>query len=175
MLNDGIIPPLSGISNNSESQWATNLFTMRRRGKIIVSFEVEPALYSYMKMAMFNCPDLGISTSMINVYSSTSFRPEDNNKTLGNLIANYISANYSCSQLITYTIEFNQKTSQSYFNLEFPSVYMEGSNSSYVFLGEVAFLMEGELQQSFINMHGNHKYKCLRAAGHLRFGLFQNH
>ena len=172
MLNDGIIPPLSGISSNSESQWATNLFTMSSHGRIIVSFEVEPALYSYMKLAMFNCPELKISTPMVNVYSSTSFRPEDNNKTLGNLIANYTSANYSCSQLITYTIEFNQKTSQLYFNLEFPSVYMEGSNSSYVFLGEVAFLMEGELQQSFINMHGNHKYKCLRAAGHLRFGPF---
>lgn len=148
MLNDGIIPPLRGVSNNSESQWAINLFTMKRPGvggNIIVSLEVEPGHrgYSCMKLAVFNCPELGIRTPMVNVYNSTTFRPEDDDKVLGNLIASYTSAESSCNHLTTYTIKFYQKISQSYFNLEFRSVY--GSSSSYVILGEVMFLTEGDV------------------------------
>ena len=149
MLNDGIIPALNGVSNNNESQWAIDLFAMRRpgnsTGNIIVSFEVEPVGHSCLKLAVFNCPNLGIRTPMVNVYSSTTFRPEDVNKTLGNLIASYsyTSADSSCSHLTTYAMEFYRKTSHSYFNLEFPSVY--GSNSSFICLGEVTFLMEGKL------------------------------
>ena len=41
VLNDGVIPALSGV-NDSTSQWAAQLFTMRRSGtdSIVVSFEV---------------------------------------------------------------------------------------------------------------------------------------
>ena len=41
VLNDGIIPALSGVGD-STSQWAAQLFTMRRSGtdSIVVSFEV---------------------------------------------------------------------------------------------------------------------------------------
>ena len=39
VLNEGILPALSGVSNDPASQWASELFTMRRSGTdpIIVS------------------------------------------------------------------------------------------------------------------------------------------
>ena len=42
VLNDGIIPALSGVSQETNSEWAAHLFTMGRAGneRIIVSVEV---------------------------------------------------------------------------------------------------------------------------------------
>ena len=42
VLNDGIIPALCGFSNDPASQWANELFTMRRCGRpnIVLSVEV---------------------------------------------------------------------------------------------------------------------------------------
>ena len=108
----------------------------------MVSFEVEPIVHSHMKLVVFNCPELGISTPMVNVYSSATFRPEDVHKMLGNLTASYMSTESSCNHLIIYTVGFYWETSRSYFNLEFRPV--NGSNISHVFLGEVTFLMEFE-------------------------------
>ena len=149
VLNDGIIPTLSGVSEDPQSLWATELFTMTRprvAGRIIVSFEVEPVTHNYVEVVVFNCPDLGINTPLINVYSSNSFRPESGDKILGNLLINYTFIDSSCSDLITYTIEFYEEISERYFNLEFPHV--KGSNSSYVFLGEVAFLAKGDIRDT---------------------------
>ena len=141
VLNDGDIPVLSGISSDSESQWAAQLFTMGRptNGKITVSFEVEPVDHDRVEIALFNCPQLGISAPFISIYSnSISFRLESADKLLGDLRVNQSIVGFSCSHLIKFCIKFSRKLSDPYFNFVFP--YQENANSSLVFLGEVTFL-----------------------------------
>jgi hypothetical protein len=65
VLNDGILPALSGVSNNPASQWASEFFTMRRSGtdQIAVSVEVPSGrTHDRVELAVFNCPhvQLGI-------------------------------------------------------------------------------------------------------------------
>ena len=58
VLNDGILPALIGVSNDSASQWASELFTMRRSGTdpIAVSLELPSGTYNQVELAVFNCP-----------------------------------------------------------------------------------------------------------------------
>ena len=72
VLNDGDIPVLSGINSDNESQWAAKLFTMKRIGRIIVSFEVEPLDYDCVEIVLFNCPELGIRAPLINIYCNSN-------------------------------------------------------------------------------------------------------
>ena len=146
VLNDGLIPALSGVSEDPQSQWAAQLFTMGRAmsgtARIILSFEVERAIYNRVELAVFNCPERGIYTPVINVYVDFSFRPvRDNDGTLTNFITNQSLPSTSCDHLIKFCVQFSGAVSVPYFNLEFP--HQDNSNSSFVFLGEVTFLRSG--------------------------------
>ena len=146
VLNDGIIPVLSGVSDNPQSQWAAQLFTMGRTmtgtARIILSFEVKSMTYDRVELAVFNCPEQGIYTPAVNVYVDTSFRPErDDDGTLINFNTNQSLLNTSCVHLIKFCVQFSGGESVSYVNLEFP--FQTNSNSSFVFLGEVTFLNGG--------------------------------
>ena len=143
VLNDDIIPYLNGASDDPQSQWAAQLFTMGRTmtgmARIILSFEVEPATYDRVELTVFNCPELGINTPVVSVYNDSSFRPErsSDNRTNGiAVVANQTLLNTSCNYLLKYCVEFSHAISSHYLNLEFP--YQD--NSSFVFLGEVTFL-----------------------------------
>ena len=59
VLNDGILPALSGVSNDSASQWASELFTMRRSGtdSIVLSLGVLTGhIHNRVELTVFNCP-----------------------------------------------------------------------------------------------------------------------
>ena len=143
VLNDGIIPTLSGVSDD-QSQWAAQLFTMGRpmAGRIILSFEVEHTNHDRVELTVFNCPGRSINTPVVNVYVDTSFRPAsaNSNSTLTNMVTNQSLLNMSCDHLIKFCVDFNSGVSSPYFNLEFP--YQMNSNSEFVFLGEVTFLSD---------------------------------
>ena len=73
VLNDGIIPALDGISSNETSSWAIELFTLSgEKGRIILSFEVDSMDYDRMELAVFICPDMGINSSVVNIYFDSS-------------------------------------------------------------------------------------------------------
>ena len=78
VLNDGILPALSGVSSDPASQWANELFTMNRSGtdQIVVSVElpiVIPAVtHNRVELTVFNCPQLGIYAPQIIVYTADS-------------------------------------------------------------------------------------------------------
>ena len=63
VLNDGIISAFDVVSCNPASLWAIELFTLKRPigGRIIVSFEVDGDNHDRMELAVFNCPEMGIS------------------------------------------------------------------------------------------------------------------
>ena len=113
MLNDGIIPALSGVSQENNSEWAAQLFTMRRQGKertIIVSVEVPAMVHDSIQLTVFNCPQQGIYAPAVNVYSDSSLRPE----ITGSLPANRFVANETltatlCDHLITIDSSFHIK------------------------------------------------------------------
>ena len=142
VLNDGLIPALGGVSDDPQSQWAAQLFTMGRGtygiSRIILSFEVEHTTYDRVELTVFNCPERGIYTPVVTVYNDSSFRPEKNgNKDDGiAVVANQTLLNTSCNYLLKYCVEFSDAISSHYLNLEFP--YQD--NSNFVFLGEVTFL-----------------------------------
>ena len=138
VLNDSVIPVLSGVSNDSESQWAAELFTLRRIGRIVTSFELEDANHDRVELAVFNCPELGISAPEVNVYVDSSFRPGREDRGLGVSSVNVSLTNTSCDQLIVFCVEYNSGSSR-YINLEFPPP-STNINSTFVFLGEVKFL-----------------------------------
>ena len=140
VLNNGIIPALSGISNSSQSEWADHLFTMNRTLSssstgIFLSFEVEPVNHDRMKLALFNCPEHAIYTLVVNVYVDTSFSPEH----LGILKTSQSLSETSCDHLIEFCADFNGVVSVSSFDLEFP--YQ--NNFDFVFLAKVTFLNGG--------------------------------
>lgn len=144
-LNNGIIPALSGVSNDTQSQWASQLFTLRRNSvgtaRIILSFEVEHATYDRLELTVFNCPEMGIYTPRVNVYVDDSFRPGRDDRGVGNIVVNRYLLNTSCDHLVNFCVMFNDSLSASYFNLEFP--HQNNLNSHFVFLGEVTFLDSG--------------------------------
>ena len=132
VLNDGILPALSRVSSDPASQWANELFTMRRSGtdQIVVSVEVPSGIHNRLELAVFNCPQLGIYAPQVDVYIADSLK--------SNLlmIANVTLPGVSCEDLWKFCVQFNRGTGISNFNLVFP--YQ--NNSDFVFLGEVTFL-----------------------------------
>ena len=140
VLNDGEVPVLSGVSNDSESQFATELFTLRRRemARITASFELEDANHDRVELAVFNCPELGISTPEVNVYFDSSFRPGREDRSLGVSNTSVSLTETSCDQLLVFCVKYNSGSSR-YINLEFPFP-SNNINSTFLFLGEVTFL-----------------------------------
>jgi hypothetical protein len=55
VLNDGILPALSEVRDDQASQWASELFTMRRSGtdQIAVSVEIPIAPHNRMELTVF--------------------------------------------------------------------------------------------------------------------------
>ena len=142
VLNDGVIPVLSGVNNDSESQWAAQLFTLRRptgdNGRIVASFELEDANHDRVELAVFNCPELGISAPEVNVYFDSSFRSGREDRGLGVSNINVSLTDTSCDQLTIFCVKYNSGSSR-YINLVFPFP-STNVNSTFVFLGEVKFL-----------------------------------
>ena len=134
VLNDGIIPALSGVCNDLASQWANELFTMRRSGtsQIVVSFEVPRVTHNRMELTVFNCPQLGIYAPQVMVYIAASLSANANLQ----MIANVTLSDMSCEYLWKVCVQFSGGTGAPNFNLVFP--YQ--NNSDFVFLGEVTFL-----------------------------------
>ena len=133
MLNDGIIPALSGVSDNPSSQWAAQLFTMARSGTedIIVAFEVEQRNYDRVELAVFNCPERGIYAPQVEVHIGRN--ADLDGSSLQRLITQPLP-NTSCDYLLKFCIQFPTR-GVPYYNLVFP--YQNNSNS--IFLGEVTF------------------------------------
>ena len=140
VLNDGVIPALSNISdaNDSHSIWAEQLLIMKQSDLLIVlSFEVENRSYDCMQLAMFNCPNKQLNASRVRVYSDAMFRPERDNVTLGERIKDHVLSNTSCDYLLKFYVSFMSNVTTPYFNIEFPAF---SSALNYVVVGEVSFL-----------------------------------
>ena len=149
VLNDGIIPTLDGISSNETSSWATELFTLSgENGRIILSFEVDSMDHDHMELAVFNCPDTGINSSMVDIYFDSSFRPDriSMNQPLGNFSTESQLVGTSCDHLFVFCVKYNTSVDAPspthYINLVFPRASQ--TESKYVFLGEVTFLKGGD-------------------------------
>ena len=141
VLNDGIIPVLSGVSAmNHDTKWAAQLFTLVRPegGRIIVSFELEDSNQDRVELAVFNCPELGINAPSIDVYFDTSFRAGRLDRGVGTLNRNLVMQNTSCDHLLVFCVEYSGGVSSRYINLEFP--FVSGVVSNFVFLGGITFL-----------------------------------
>ena len=138
VLNDGIVPALDNVSDDSSSLWASQLLIMKQSNKqITLSFEVENQVYDCVELAVFNCPErrLSMNASRINIYSDTSFRPEREVDSFGTNETSYFLSNTSCDYLVKFYVSF-MPVNSSYFNIEFPALGSE----NYIFLGEVSFL-----------------------------------
>ena len=111
VLSDGIIPALSGISNCPQSEWANQLFTMRRNlnrdARIVLSFEVKPINHDRVELVVFNCPEYAIYSPFVNVYIDIWFDPEDSS--LGRLISNQSLSVASCDHLIRFCVTSMQQ------------------------------------------------------------------
>ena len=73
-------------------------------GRIIVSFEVDSDNHDHMELAVFNCPEMGISVPLVNVYFNNSFRPDRSSGYLAisNASISYLSLlNVSCDHAPT--------------------------------------------------------------------------
>ena len=131
MLNDGIIPALSGVSVNPSSQWAAQLFTMTRSGTedIVLTIRVDGVSHDRVELAVFNCPERGIYAPQVEVYLAStdgvSLVP----------IANQSLTTTSCDYLLNFCVEFPTVV-VTYYNIIFPYK----NNSNYVFLSEVTFM-----------------------------------
>ena len=139
VLNDGIVPALSGVSDEPTSQWAKELFTMRRQGtdRIVVSFEVPIGVHNCMELTVFNCPERGIYAPQVTVYVTDALRIVGPQDAAGlSMIADEALPNISCEYLLKFCLPFRTSTGNPYLNLVFP--YQ--SNSDFVFLGEITFL-----------------------------------
>ena len=127
VLNDGILPALSGVSNDSASQWASELFTMRRSGtdRIVISVVLpSERTHDRVELTVFNCPQWGIYAPQIIVG-------------IGGLdIIVATLPDESCEYLLKFCVEFNLGVSVPNLNLIFP--YQ--NNSDFIFLGEVTFI-----------------------------------
>ena len=138
MLNDGIPPALSGISNDSASQWAAQLFTLKRNqsDKIIVSFKIESATtinFNRVELTLFNCPARMIYSPRVLIYLISSF-PAIMDGDLLTLHANVTLPNISCDHLIKFCVTIMGATNKIAF------IFPDEGNSDYVFLAEVTFL-----------------------------------
>ena len=145
--NDGDVPALNGTSNDSNSTWAEQLFTMERpemspMSTILMPFELEDTNHDRIELSVFNCPHFWINTPQVNVYFDSSFRPlRDVDRSFGALNINASLSNTSCEYLYTFCVQYAGEGSSRFINLEFP--FVEGANNSRVFVGEVTFLNGG--------------------------------
>ena len=132
VLNDGILPALSGVSSDPASQWANKLFTMRRSGtnQIVISVEVPSGTHNHVELTVFNCPQLGIYTPRVIVYTADSLKNDLH------MVANVNLPDVSCEYLLKFCVQFSSSTGTSYFNFVFP----HQNNSNSVFLGEITFM-----------------------------------
>ena len=144
VLNDGIIPVLSGVSAMEDPEWAAQLFTTRRAGqtRIVTSFVLEDTNHDHVELAVFNCPEMGINAPSVNVYFDTSFRAGRAYRGLGILNMSLVMQNTSCDHLLIFCVEYSGGMSSRYINLEFP--FERNTGSDFVFLGEVTFLNGGD-------------------------------
>ena len=128
VLNDGILPALSGVSSDPASQWANKLFTMRRSGteQIVVSVELPSGTHNRVELTVFNCPQWGIYTPRIIVEIGG----------LDIITANATLPDKSCEYLLKFCVRFNGGVGAPNLKLMFPNQ----NNSDFVFLGEVTFL-----------------------------------
>ena len=135
VLNDGVLPALSGVSSDPASQWANELFTMNRSGtdRIDVSVQLPPDNINYdrVELSVFNCPQWGIYAPQVMVYATGSL-----NGTILQLFADATLSAESCGYLLKFCVSFNGATSIPYLNLVFP--YQ--NNSNFVFLGEITLV-----------------------------------
>ena len=168
VLNDGIIPALSNVSNDSVSFWAAELLTMKqvRNVPIVLSFEVMNQSYDCMELAVINCPQMNMNASRLSIYQDNSFRPGRNttetDRSLGtNIKTNHSLNNASCDYLLKFYVSF-MPINSSYFNIEFPVF----NSTNYVFMGEVSFLTgAGDCEQWLPELIEKTKYlqnsKCM--------------
>ena len=142
--NDGVVPVLNGVSNDSTSSWAEQLFTMERPGmsRIVMSFELEDDNHDRIELSVFNCPLFRINTPQVNVYFDSSFRPPRLNRSDGLFNTNASLLNTSCDYLYKFCVRYAGEGSSRFINLEFP--FVEGANNSRVFVGEVTFVDGGD-------------------------------
>ena len=145
--NDGVVPVLSGVSDDSTSTWAEQLFTMVRpvsypMSRIIMSFELEDTDHDRIELSVFNCHHFRINTPQVNVYFDSSFRPQrEVDRSFGTLNINVSLSNTSCDYLLKFCVQYAGEGSSRFINLEFP--FVEGANNSRVFVGEVTFVNGG--------------------------------
>ena len=131
VLNDGILPALSGVSSDPASQWANELFTMNRAGteEIVVSVGlpvVTPTVYhNHVELTVFNCPQWGIYGPQVTVTSADQLLD----------IADGTLLVTSCEYLLKFCVRFRGAFSFTNLNLVFP--YQ--NDSGFVFLGEITF------------------------------------
>ena len=142
VLNDGSVSTLSEISDDPQSQWAGQLFTMNRTvmatgvANITLSFQVglKHTEHDRMEIVVFNCPQKGIYTPTIKLFIDTAFRPKIAPFSFLHTSASLQTT--SCSHLLKFCIKFHGTISSQFYSIQFP--YQEGSN--FVFLGEVTFI-----------------------------------
>ena len=125
VLNDGILPALSGVRDDQASQWANELFTMRRSGteQIAVSVEIPAVNHDRVELAVFNCPQWGIYAPQVIV-------------DIGVAVADATLPDVSCEYLLKFCVEFNTGVSAPNLRLVFP----HQNDSDFIFLGEVTFI-----------------------------------
>ena len=135
VLNDGILPALSGVRNDPASQWANELFTMNRSGteEIVVSVQLPSGNINYdrVELSVFNCPQWGIYAPQVMVYATGSL-----SGTILRLLANATLSAESCGYLLKFCVPLISGTSIPNLNLVFP--YQ--NNSDFVFLGEITLV-----------------------------------
>ena len=142
VLNHGIIPGLVGVGQ-SNPQWASELFTLSGTNTIRLSFELDSVDHDRMELAVFNCPEMEISLSILSVHFDSSFRPDrvlSDDLGLGNLAVEAQIMNTSCDHLLVFCVKYNPTQLPTRFiNLEIP----HSSSGAFVFLGEVTFFNGG--------------------------------
>ena len=129
VLNDGILPALSGVSSNPASQWASELFTMRRSetDQIVLSVVLPSGrTHDRVELTVFNCPQWGIYVPRVIVEIAG----------VSIIVANATLPDVSCEYLLKFCVEFNGAVGSPNLKLIFP--YQ--NNSNFVFLGEVTLL-----------------------------------
>ena len=145
VVNNGVTPVLGGVTNDTNSTWAEQLFTMMRPGesRILMSFELEDDTHDRIELSVFNCPEFWINAPLADVYFDTSFRPGRDDRGFGTFNTNLSLPNTSCDYMIKFCIRYSGTESSRFVNLDFP--FVADTNTSRVFVGEVTFLNGGGL------------------------------
>ena len=117
VLNDGILPALSGVSSDPAFQWANELFTMRRSrtDQKVVSVEIPSVTHNRLELTVFNHPQLGIYAPQVMVYIADSLKNDLF------MIANMTQSEVSCDYLWKFCVQFSSGVGISNINLVFPT------------------------------------------------------